>query len=279
MVRAYRVRGHLFAQIDPLGLPPKGNVADLEPGYFGLKDADLDRTVSGITIQGPDSLTLRQVLERMHNTYCRSVGVQYMHIDSPEVRSWLAARMEGSENRITLSREQQLDILTRLTDAVIFEEFIQKKYLGAKSFSLEGSESLIPLLDLAIEKAGEQKIDEIVLGMAHRGRLNVLANIMGKSPRDIFREFEDSDPQLHLGRGDVKYHLGYSSRLDGGQRPQAPPLPLLQPQPSGVREPGGPWAACAPSRIAPGTTRANRAWPCSSTATPPSRAKASSRKS
>ncbi|HKP94404.1 MAG TPA: 2-oxoglutarate dehydrogenase E1 component [Fibrobacteria bacterium] len=211
MVRAYRVRGHLFARIDPLGSPPKGNVADLEPGYFGLKDADLDRTVSGITISGPDAVTLRQVLERMNNTYCRSVGVQYMHIDSPEVRSWLAARMEGSENRITLSREQQLDILTRLTDAVIFEEFIQKKYLGAKSFSLEGSESLIPLLDLAIEKAGEQKIDEIVFGMAHRGRLNVLANIMGKNPRDIFHEFEDSDPQLQLGRGDVKYHLGYSS--------------------------------------------------------------------
>jgi 2-oxoglutarate dehydrogenase E1 component len=211
MVRAYRVRGHLFARIDPLGLPPKGNVADLEPSYFGLSDADLDRTVSGITIQGPDALTLRQVLERMNNTYCRSVGVQYMHIDSPEVRSWLAARMEGSENRITLSREQQLDILTRLTDAVLFEEFIQKKYLGAKSFSLEGSESLIPLLDLAIEKAGEQKIDEIVFGMAHRGRLNVLANIMGKNPRDIFHEFEDSDPQLQLGRGDVKYHLGYSS--------------------------------------------------------------------
>ncbi|MDB5105653.1 MAG: 2-oxoglutarate dehydrogenase, subunit [Fibrobacteres bacterium] len=211
MVRAYRVRGHLFARIDPLGLPPKGNVADLEPSYFGLSETDLDRTVSGITIQGPDSLTLRQVLERMNNTYCRSVGVQYMHIDSPDVRSWLAARMEGSENRITLTREQQLDILTRLTDAVIFEEFIQKKYLGAKSFSLEGSESLIPLLDLAIEKAGEQKIDEIVLGMAHRGRLNVLANIMGKNPRDIFHEFEDSDPQLQLGRGDVKYHLGYSS--------------------------------------------------------------------
>ncbi|MEO7424160.1 MAG: 2-oxoglutarate dehydrogenase E1 component, partial [Fibrobacteria bacterium] len=144
MVRAYRVRGHLFARIDPLGLPPKGNVADLEPSYFGLKDSDLDRTVSGITISGPDVLTLRQVLERMNNTYCRSVGVQYMHIDSPEVRSWLASRMEGTENRVTLAREQQLDILTRLTDAVIFEEFIQKKYLGAKSFSLEGSESLIP---------------------------------------------------------------------------------------------------------------------------------------
>jgi len=211
MVRAYRVRGHLFARIDPLGLPPKGNVSDLEPGYFGLAESDLDRTVSGITIQGPNSLTLRQVLERMHSTYCRSVGVQYMHIDSPEVRAWLAARMEGTENRINLTREQQLGILTRLTDAVLFEEFIQKKYLGAKSFSLEGSESLIPLLDLAIEKAGEQGISEIVLGMAHRGRLNVLSNIMGKNPRDIFAEFEDADPLFQLGRGDVKYHLGYSS--------------------------------------------------------------------
>src|SRR6185503_18379172 len=112
--------------------------------------------------------------------------------------------------RLQLSRGEQIRILTRLTDAVIFEEFLQKKFLGAKSFSLEGSESLIPLLDLAIERAGEQGVAEIVLGMAHRGRLNVLANILGKSPRDIFREFADSDPELHKGRGDVKYHLGYS---------------------------------------------------------------------
>jgi 2-oxoglutarate dehydrogenase E1 component len=119
--------------------------------------------------------------------------------------------MEGTENHLKLSREEQIRILTRLTDAVIFEEFIRKKFVGAKSFSLEGGESLIPLLDLAIEKGGEEGLDEIVLAMAHRGRLNVLANIVGKSPREIFREFEDSDPQLHLGHGDVKYHLGYSN--------------------------------------------------------------------
>src|SRR6185295_19355778 len=133
-----------------------------------------------------------------------------MHIDNPAVRNWLTDRMEGLENRMTLSREQQLGILTRLTDAVIFEEFIQKKYLGAKSFSLEGSESLIPLLDLAIEKAGEQGIEEVVMGMAHRGRLNVLCNIMGKDPSDIFHEFEDANPELYQGCGDVKYHLGFS---------------------------------------------------------------------
>ncbi len=211
MVRAYRVRGHLFAQIDPLGLPPKGKVEDIEPGSFGLKEEDLDRPVSGMSIPGAATVTVRSLLERMQNTYCRSIGVQFMHIDNPKVRSWLTERMEGTENRMSLTREQQLGILTRLSDAVLFEEFIQKKYLGAKSFSLEGSESLIPLLDLAIEKAGTQRIDEIVLAMAHRGRLNVLANIMGKSPGDIFHEFEDKDPEALLGRGDVKYHLGYSS--------------------------------------------------------------------
>jgi 2-oxoglutarate dehydrogenase E1 component len=133
-----------------------------------------------------------------------------MHIDDLAIRRWLRERMERTENRIALTRQEQLRILTRLTDAVTFEEFVRKKFVGAKTFSLEGSESLIPLLDLAIEKAGEQGIEEIVLGMAHRGRLNVLANIIGKSPREIFREFADADPQLYVGRGDVKYHLGYS---------------------------------------------------------------------
>src|SRR5947209_14576235 len=134
-----------------------------------------------------------------------------MHIDDPVVRTWLQARMEPTENRLQLSREEQVRIFTRLTDAVTFEQFIRKKFVGAKSFSLEGSESLIPLLDLGIEKAGEQGIDEIVLGMAHRGRLNVLVNILGKPPRQIFREFADPDPELFVGRGDVKYHLGQST--------------------------------------------------------------------
>ncbi len=117
--------------------------------------------------------------------------------------------MEETQNRLKLSRDEQVRILTRLTDAVIFEEFIRRKFVGAKSFSLEGAESLIPLLDLAIEKAAGQGIESIVLGMAHRGRLNVLANIIGKSAQDIFREFEDIDPELYRGGGDVKYHLGY----------------------------------------------------------------------
>src|SRR5206468_4297744 len=161
-------------------------------------------------ICGGNTLALREILERLRNTYCRSIGVQFMHIDDSFVRHWLQERMESSGNRLSLSRAEQIRILTRLTDAVIFEEFIRKKFIAAKTFSLEGSESLIPLLDLAIERAGEHGIAEIVIAMAHRGRLNVLANIMRKSPRRIFREFADIQTKTGHGFGDVKYHLGHS---------------------------------------------------------------------
>jgi 2-oxoglutarate dehydrogenase E1 component len=209
LVRAYRVRGHMVANIDPLGMP-RPHLPELDPEFYLFTAADVDRAFSTVTIRGPDVLTLSEIVERLRNTYCRSIGVQFMHMDDLGVRHWLQDRMEETQNRLTLSRKEQLRILTRLTDAVIFEEFVQKRFTGAKSFSLEGAETLIPLLDLLIEKAGDQGIREIVVGMAHRGRLNVLANIIGKSPQEIFREFADLDPKLHLGRGDVKYHLGYS---------------------------------------------------------------------
>ena len=210
LVRAYRVRGHMIAQIDPLGRH-RPALQELDPAFYHFTEAEMDRPFSTDTIEGPQVMTLRKILERLRNTYCRKIGVQFMHMDDLEVRQWLQDRMERTENRLTLTRKEQLRILHRLTNAVIFEEFVQKRFLGSKSFSLEGAESLIPLLELAIEKAGEQGLDEVVMGMAHRGRLNVLANIMGKSPQQIFREFADIDPELHLGRGDVKYHLGYSS--------------------------------------------------------------------
>lgn len=210
LTRIYRVRGHRIAQVDPLG-QPRPVPPELTPEYFGFTAADMDLPVYSETFQYDGPLTLGKLLERLRNTYCRSIGVQYMHIDDLNVRRWLQRRMEATQNRLQLTREEQLRILTRLTDAVTFEEFIRRKFPGAKSFSLEGSESLIPLLDLAIEKAGDQGIREIVLGMAHRGRLNVLANIMGKSARQIFREFADTDWKQSRGRGDVKYHLGHSS--------------------------------------------------------------------
>ena len=211
LIRNYRVRGHMAAQLDPLGIP-RAKPPELDLDFYGLGESDMDRRFACEAMCGGGSLTLREILERLRNTYCRTIGVQFMHIDDSFVRHWLQERMESSSNRSDLNRAEQIRILTRLTDAVIFEEFIRKKFIGAKSFSLEGAESLIPLLDLAIERAGEQGIDEIVLGMAHRGRLNVLANIMAKSPGQIFREFADLDPDLYIGgRGDVKYHLGYSS--------------------------------------------------------------------
>ncbi len=208
LVRAYRVRGHVMAQLDPLGMT-SGSHPELDPAHYGFSESDLDQVFSCRTISGAPNRTLREIVALLQETYCRYIGVQFMHIDDLNVRHWLQERMEGTANRVKLSRREQFRILTRLTDAAIFETFIQKKFLGAKSFSLEGAESLIPLLDLAINTAGEQGIDEIVIGMAHRGRLNVLANIIGKSPREIFREFEDIDADRKLGRGDVKYHQGY----------------------------------------------------------------------
>lgn len=210
LIRNFRVRGHVAAQIDPLGRP-RPHVPEIEPSFYGFSDADMDRPFSTDGLAGARVRTLREIIGRMFNTYCQSIGAQFMHIDDLSVRAWLQARMEDNENRVKLSRTEQFRILTRLTEAVFFEEFIQKKFLGAKSFSLEGAESLIPLLDLVIDKAGEQGVEDLVIGMAHRGRLNVLANVMGKSPRLIFREFADVDAAHYHGSGDVKYHLGYHS--------------------------------------------------------------------
>jgi 2-oxoglutarate dehydrogenase E1 component len=210
LIRAYRVRGHIQARIDPLSSQVR-YIPQLDPQYYGFGDADMDRMLMCETMRADGRLTLRQIVSRLREVYCGSIGFQYMHIDDTRMRHWVQERIEGSDYWEPVPREQQLRIFSRLTDAIVFEQFVRKKFVGAKSFSLEGGESLIPLLDLAIERASQQGVSEIVMGMAHRGRLNVLANIIGKSPRAIFREFEDRDPDLYLGGGDVKYHLGYSS--------------------------------------------------------------------
>lgn len=210
LIRNYRAMGHYAAIIDPLG-QPREPVPELDPASCDFTPADLDRQFSTVSSSGPNVRTLREILQWLRNTYCRSIGAQFMHIDNVKVREWLQDRMEACENRISLTVEQQKRILKRLSDAVVFEDFILRKFQGAKSFSLEGGETLIPLLELAINKSAEHGVEEIILGMAHRGRLNVLASIMGKPARSIFREFADLDPQMHLGRGDVKYHMGYSN--------------------------------------------------------------------
>lgn len=210
LIRAYRVRGHRTARLDPLGNEPPP-FPELQLSHYGLSEEDLEMRFWALSVGLQEPVTLRQILEILTNTYCRAIGVQYMHIDDPEPKFWLQQTMESTQNTRSLSHAEQVRILSRLTDAEIFEEFIHKKYVGAKRFGLEGAESLIPLLDLALEDAGEAGVEDIVIGMAHRGRLNVMANIMQKGPGLIFREFDDTDPELHFGRGDVKYHLGHRS--------------------------------------------------------------------
>ncbi len=209
MIQAYRLLGHRAAHLDPLGLERQKPI-ELDPATYGFTAQDLDLVFPAQSVHFDGPRPLKDILLRLRYTYCRSVGVEFMHIHDPSVREWLQKRMEAGENRTHLSREEQRRILTRLTQAVQFEEFIRRKFVGAKSFSIEGSESLIPLLETAIEKAVDHELQEIVLAMAHRGRLNVLANLLGKSPREIFREFEDPPEASRRGGGDVKYHLGHS---------------------------------------------------------------------
>ncbi len=211
LINAFRIRGHLFANLDPLGLlrPPP---AELELEHFGLSGSDLDKTfATGDFAAGQGELTLREIVERLRRTYCRTIGVEYMHGEDPAIRRWLQERMEAAENEATLSREQKLRILARLTDAETLETFLHRKYIGKKRFSLEGAESLIPLLDWLVEDFAAGGGEEIVIGMAHRGRLNVLVNVLGKGLKELFAEFEDTEVETMLGRGDVKYHMGYST--------------------------------------------------------------------
>jgi len=215
LIRNYRMRGHLFAKVNPLGDRAVTSQSwrdekHLDPSHFGFSEADLNREFSTIGVAGADVLTLQQLLNRLQNTYCRNIGVQFMHIDNVAEREWLQNRMESSENHIVLTQKQQFRILTRLTDAWQFEEFLKEQFPQVKTFSLKGAETLIPLLDLTIEKAGDQGVEEIVMAMAHRGRLNVLANILAKDKSQIFREIKDLDGHLYERRGDVKYHLGHS---------------------------------------------------------------------
>jgi 2-oxoglutarate dehydrogenase E1 component len=210
LVQGYRMRGHRFAELDPLGLH-RPDTSELSLERFGLADVDPDTVFATGNFGGDGQLPLRDIVRRLKETYTRTIGVEFRNIEEPEVRGWIQEQMEPSCNRISLTPGQQVRILSKLIDAEIFEQFLHTKYVGAKRFSLEGAESLIPLLELVIEEAGYDGVEEIVIGMAHRGRLNVMANVMEKSLKEIFFAFEDSSPELSLGKGDVKYHLGYSS--------------------------------------------------------------------
>jgi 2-oxoglutarate decarboxylase len=206
LIHAYRVRGHLMADTNPLETTQRKH-ADLDIIRHGLTLWDLEREFATGGFGGKPIMRLREILGVLRNSYCRTVGIEYMHIQDPEERTWIQSHIEVPPSRP--GHDEQVRILSRLNVAEAFETFLQTKYVGQKRFSLEGGESLIPLLDTVISEAAEANLDEAVIGMAHRGRLNVLANIVGKSYGQIFKEFEGNlDPKSTQGSGDVKYHLG-----------------------------------------------------------------------
>jgi 2-oxoglutarate dehydrogenase E1 component len=214
-ISAFRLRGHLRATLDPLARPrpPLEHVADLgmvDENHFS--PTELEQLVESSSVFPQARVKLKELLARLHRTYTGSIGVEYMHMLDSERRRWLLRRMEHTENRTAFSVEEQRQLLTRLSYAEGFESFLHTKFVGAKRFSLDGSESLVPMLDAMLEVGGRMGLREVVIGMAHRGRLNVLTNILGKNPAQIFSEFEGPrDPKAHMGRGDVKYHMGFSS--------------------------------------------------------------------
>ncbi|WP_066582598.1 multifunctional oxoglutarate decarboxylase/oxoglutarate dehydrogenase thiamine pyrophosphate-binding subunit/dihydrolipoyllysine-residue succinyltransferase subunit [Cellulomonas timonensis] len=211
LIHSYRSRGHLMADTDPLAYRQRKH-PDLDIQTHGLTLWDLDRTFPTGGFTGKSRAKMREVLGLLRDSYCRSVGVEYMHLQDPRQRRWLQERLETGYARTP--REDQLRILRRLNAAEAFETFLQTKYVGQKRFSLEGGESVIPLLDAILSKAADNGLDEVGIGMAHRGRLNVLANIAGKSYGQIFSEFEgNQDPKSVQGSGDVKYHLGTEGRF------------------------------------------------------------------
>src|SRR5450631_1775716 len=206
LIHAYRVRGHLMADTDPLEYRQRKH-PDLDIRKHGLTLWDLEREFATGGFGGEPRMQLRKILGVLRDSYCRTVGVEYMHIQNPEERAWIQARVERWHGRA--DKDEQLRILSRLNVAEAFEMFLQTKFVGQRRFSLEGAESLIPLLDAVLTEAAHGDLHEVVLGMAHRGRLNVLANIVGKSYGQIFNEFEGNlDPSTTHGSGDVKYHLG-----------------------------------------------------------------------
>jgi 2-oxoglutarate dehydrogenase E1 component len=210
LLNAYRFGGHQLANLDPLGLTPTPEVPELHLRYYGLSDHDLDTEFDTGALTGPRRATLRNALELMKTVYCRSIGAEYMHLTESKEKRWIQSALEGVRGVPRYPEEVRRNLLERLTAAEGLERYLATKYVGAKRFGLEGGESLIPMLDEIVQRAGGMGTKEIIMGMAHRGRLNVLVNLLGKSPEELFKEFEGKKDHKN-GTGDVKYHMGFSS--------------------------------------------------------------------
>ena len=219
MIRTYRVRGHLIAQLDPLGLEERPPHPELEPETYGFGKGDLDRPVFIDNVLGLETASVREILEILHRTYCSHVGVEFMHINDPDQKAWIQLRIEGREKEIHFTTEAKREILEKLVEAEQFETFLGRKYVGTKRFGLDGGEATIPALESIIRTVTRTGADEVVLGMPHRGRLNVLANVLKKPLNAIFHEFHggSSKPDDVQGSGKKrsktqrKYHCAAGS--------------------------------------------------------------------
>ena len=213
IIRAHRIRGHLSADLDPLKLQVTGQHLELQPKSYGFEEADMDRPIFIDNVLGLQFASMRQIIDILQRTYCSTFALQYMHISDPEQSSWLKERIEGRDKEITFTSEGRKAILNKMVEAEGFEKFLHVKYTGTKRFGLDGGESLIPALEQIIKRGGALGVRDIVIGMPHRGRLSVLANVMQKPYRAIFNEFQGGSfkPEDVDGSGDVKYHLGASS--------------------------------------------------------------------
>jgi 2-oxoglutarate dehydrogenase E1 component len=213
IIRAHRIRGHLVADLDPLGLRDEAIHPELDPKSYGFTEEDLDRPIFIDNVLGLQIASMREIIDLVRRTYCGTFALQYMHISDPEQSAWLKERIEGYGKEIKFTREGRKAILNKLVEAEGFEKFLHVKYMGTKRFGLDGGEALIPALEQIIKRGGALGVKEIVIGMPHRGRLSVLANVMGKPYKAIFNEFQggSSKPEDVDGSGDVKYHLGASS--------------------------------------------------------------------
>src|SRR5499433_772418 len=213
LIRAYRIRGHFHAKLDPLDLEPKKNEEELDPRSYGFAEADLDRKIYLDKVLGLEFASMREIIAILRRTYCQTLGVEFMHISNAAQKSWIQERIEGRDKEITFTREGKRAILNKLVEAEGFEKFLDVKYTGTKRFGLDGAEALIPALEQIIKRGGNLGVKEICIGMSHRGRLNVLTQVMGKPHRALFHEFKggSATPDEIEGSGDVKYHLGASS--------------------------------------------------------------------
>ena len=214
LIQAYRGRGHRVADIDPLGMREKPELDELQLAFHGLSESDLDREFSTAGLFASDFMKLRDILALLRKMYTGPIGFEYMHVSDPEERRWLQERFEQDQVGASLTDQEKKTLLLQLTGAEGIERYLHKKYVGQKRFSLEGGESLIPMLDDLIQQGGSDGLEEMVVGMAHRGRINLLINVLGKSPEELFSEFEGIyDDDIEDRSGDVKYHMGFSSDL------------------------------------------------------------------